>query len=88
MQDTIIYCKNKGKSKLIHNSLHIYIFVKHILCYRATNSENGEINKVKNLLTEEYGAVPATGRYYKVKHYHLKINYSIDKKKRILKRNH
>ncbi|XP_052070780.1 aconitate hydratase, mitochondrial-like [Mytilus californianus] len=31
----------------------------------ATNSENGEINKVKNLLTEEYGAVPATGRYYK-----------------------
>ena len=32
----------------------------------ATNAENMEMNKVKNHLTGEYGAVPDTGRYYKV----------------------
>lgn len=33
----------------------------------ATNSENGEVNKLKNHLTGEYGAVPATARDYKAK---------------------
>ena len=36
------------------------------LCFRATNIENKEMNKVKNQLTGEYGAVPDTARYYKV----------------------
>lgn len=33
----------------------------------AVNSENGEVNSVKNLLTGEYGAVPAVARDYKAK---------------------
>lgn len=33
----------------------------------AVNSENGEVNKVKNVLTNEYGSVPDTARYYKSK---------------------
>ncbi|EIN05145.1 aconitate hydratase [Punctularia strigosozonata HHB-11173 SS5] len=31
----------------------------------AINSENGEANKVKNQITGEYGAVPATAAYYR-----------------------
>src|SRR3984885_7216659 len=31
----------------------------------ATNSENGEANKIKNMLTGEYDAVPAVARDYK-----------------------
>ncbi|KAJ2232989.1 Aconitate hydratase mitochondrial [Coemansia sp. RSA 1286] len=31
----------------------------------ATNSENGEANKVRNQVTGEFDAVPATARYYK-----------------------
>jgi len=31
----------------------------------AINAENGEMNKVRNQLTNEFGAVPETGRYYK-----------------------
>lgn len=34
---------------------------------RAVNVENGEANKVKNLLTGQYGPVPATARAYKAK---------------------
>lgn len=33
----------------------------------AINSENDEANKVRNVLTKELGAVPATARYYKSK---------------------
>jgi aconitate hydratase len=33
----------------------------------AINSENGEANKVRNLLTGEFGAVPAVARDYKAK---------------------
>lgn len=33
----------------------------------AINSENEEANKVRNVLTGEYGPVPATARYYKSK---------------------
>jgi aconitate hydratase len=33
----------------------------------AINSENGEMNKVRNQLTNEFGAVPDTARFYKSK---------------------
>jgi aconitate hydratase len=33
----------------------------------AVNAENGEVNKVKNVLTNQYGSVPDTARYYKSK---------------------
>ncbi|XP_039754011.1 aconitate hydratase, mitochondrial-like [Pararge aegeria] len=33
----------------------------------ATNAENGELNKVKNQVTGEWGPVPATARAYKAK---------------------
>ena len=46
-------------SKLLDQWKNVYLF-------RATNSENGEVNKLKNHLTGEYGAVPATARDYKV----------------------
>ncbi|KAG9508427.1 putative aconitate hydratase, mitochondrial, partial [Fragariocoptes setiger] len=31
----------------------------------AVNAENGEVNKVRNQLTKEFGSVPDTARYYK-----------------------
>lgn len=34
--------------------------------FSAINSENDEANKVRNVLTGEFGPVPATARYYKV----------------------
>lgn len=34
---------------------------------RAVNAENMEMNKVKNQVTGEYGPVPDTARYYKVR---------------------
>ena len=34
--------------------------------FSATNADNMELNKVKNQLTQEYGGVPDTARYYKV----------------------
>lgn len=33
----------------------------------ATNAENGEMNKIKNQLTGDWGAVPEVARYYKAK---------------------
>jgi len=38
----------------------------HVLFHRAENAENGEINKVRNQLTNDFGSVPETARYYKV----------------------
>ena len=35
--------------------------------FSATNSENNELNKVRNQLTGEFGPVPETARYYKSK---------------------
>ena len=32
----------------------------------AVNAENGEVNKIKNQLTGDYGAVPDVARDYKV----------------------
>lgn len=47
-------------------------------CFSAINSENDEANKVRNVLTGEYGPVPATARYYKVIIYVTgKINYCV-----------
>ena len=37
------------------------------LTHRAINEENREMNSVKNQLTGEYGPVPDTARYYKVR---------------------
>ena len=38
----------------------------HLVCYRAVNVENDSPNKVRNLLTGDWGAVPDTARSYKV----------------------
>ena len=35
----------------------------------AVNSENGEANNVRNLMTGEHGPVPATARHYKVSYF-------------------
>ena len=32
----------------------------------AINAENGEANKVRNVINSEVGAVPAVARFYKV----------------------
>lgn len=46
----------------------LYIF-KNVFSpsHRATNSDNNEMNKVKNQITGEWGAVPDTARAYKAK---------------------
>jgi len=47
--------------------LHSLITICPVVVYSAINAENGEANKVRNVLTGEVGAVPATARAYKVK---------------------
>jgi len=42
--------------------------------FRAVNEENNEANNIKNRLTNEWGKVPDTARYYKVK---TKSNFRI-----------
>lgn len=37
------------------------------MSYRAVNSENSEVNKIKNQLTGEWGGVPDVARHYKSK---------------------
>ena len=37
------------------------------LSYSAVNAENGEMNKVRNQLNGQWGPVPDTARFYKVK---------------------
>lgn len=37
------------------------------LFFRATNAENGEMNKIKNQLSGEWGTVPDVARHYKAK---------------------
>lgn len=39
-----------------------------MLCCRATNAENGELNKIKNRVTGEWGAVCDVARAYKKVH--------------------
>lgn len=38
-----------------------------LLNYSAVNSENSEVNKIKNQLTGEWGGVPDVARHYKSK---------------------
>ncbi len=38
-----------------------------IIIFRAVNEENNEANNIKNRLTNEWGKVPDTARYYKVR---------------------
>jgi aconitate hydratase len=75
MQDAGILIKVKGKCTTDHISMagpwlkyrgHLDNISNNMLI-GAVNSENGEVNSVKNLLTGEYGAVPAVARDYKAK---------------------
>lgn len=48
------------------------MFINFILFYlinifRAVNADNGEVNKIKNQLTGEWGGVPDVARHYKSK---------------------
>lgn len=73
--DIPILIKCKGKTTTDHISMagpwlkyrgHLDNISNNMLI-GAINAENGEANKVKNLLTGEYGPVPATARDYKAK---------------------
>jgi hypothetical protein len=41
------------------------------------NEENNEANKIKNILTNEWGKVPDTARYYKVKTNYFKKIFDV-----------
>ncbi|XP_072035641.1 probable aconitate hydratase, mitochondrial [Amphiura filiformis] len=73
LEDMTILIKVKGKCTTDHISSagpwlkyrgHLDNISNNLLI-TAINSENGEMNKVKNFLTGEYGAVPDTARHYK-----------------------
>lgn len=75
IKDALVLLKVKGKCTTDHISAagqwlkyrgHLDNISNNFMI-GATNYENGEMNKVKNLLTGEYGAVPATARHYKSK---------------------
>lgn len=63
---TILINTIKNKRLQLFNPLFNIQF--HILSsFRAVNSENNEINKIKNQLTGEWGGVPDVARHYKSK---------------------
>jgi aconitate hydratase len=73
--DLPILIKAKGKCTTDHISMagpwlkyrgHLDNISNNMLI-GAINAENGEANKVKNAVTGEYDAVPATARDYKAK---------------------
>lgn len=73
--DMVVLIKVKGKCTTDHISAagpwlkfrgHLDN-ISNNLFLTAVNAENGEMNKVRNHLTEEYDAVPKTARYYKEK---------------------
>lgn len=73
--DMPVLIKAKGKCTTDHISMagqwlkyrgHLDNISNNLLI-GAVNAENGEINKVKNQLTNEFGSVPDTARYYKSK---------------------
>uniref|UniRef100_A0A8D8Z3H0 aconitate hydratase n=1 Tax=Cacopsylla melanoneura TaxID=428564 RepID=A0A8D8Z3H0_9HEMI len=73
LEDMLILIKVKGKCTTDHISAagpwlkfrgHLDN-ISNNLFLTATNAENGEMNKVKNQLTGEYGAVSAVARAYK-----------------------
>ncbi|CAD5224911.1 unnamed protein product [Bursaphelenchus okinawaensis] len=75
LEDLTILIKVKGKCTTDHISAagpwlkyrgHLDN-ISNNLFLTAVNSENGEMNKVKNVTTGEYGAVPDTARDYKAK---------------------
>ena len=63
------WCRQYLKSTINHLGLHCSDDIGCYFApyYRAINEENKEMNTVKNQLTGEYGAVPDTARYYKVR---------------------
>ncbi|PIK61711.1 putative aconitate hydratase, mitochondrial-like, partial [Apostichopus japonicus] len=73
LEDLIILIKVKGKCTTDHISAagpwlkyrgHLDNISNNLLI-TATNSENEEMNSVRNQLTDTFGAVPETARYYK-----------------------
>ncbi|XP_052771754.1 aconitate hydratase, mitochondrial-like [Mya arenaria] len=75
LKDMPILIKAKGKCTTDHISAagqwlkyrgHLDNIANNLLI-GAVNAENGEINNVRNQLTNEFGTVPETGRYYKSK---------------------
>ncbi|VDM55373.1 unnamed protein product [Angiostrongylus costaricensis] len=75
LQDMVILIKVKGKCTTDHISAagpwlkyrgHLDN-ISNNLFLTAVNAENGEMNKVRNHLTDAFGTVPETARYYKAK---------------------
>lgn len=74
-EDFVILIKVKGKCTTDHISAagpwlkyrgHLDN-ISNNLFLTAVNSENGEMNKIRNQLTNEFGTVPETARFYKSK---------------------
>lgn len=75
LTDLLVLIKIKGKCTTDHISMagpwlkfrgHLDN-ISNNMFIGAVNSENNEVNKVKNQLTNEFGSVPETARYYKSK---------------------
>ncbi|KJH43767.1 aconitate hydratase [Dictyocaulus viviparus] len=75
LEDMVILIKIKGKCTTDHISAagpwlkyrgHLDN-ISNNLFLTAVNAENGEMNKVRNHLTESFASVPETARYYKSK---------------------
>lgn len=75
LNDLLVLIKVKGKCTTDHISMagpwlkyrgHLDN-ISNNMFIGAVNAENGEVNKVKNQLTNEYGSVPDTARHYKSK---------------------
>lgn len=75
LEDLVVLIKVKGKCTTDHISAagpwlkyrgHLDN-ISNNLFLTATNAENGEMNKVRNQVTKEFGPVPETGRFYKSK---------------------
>lgn len=75
LNDLLILIKVKGKCTTDHISMagpwlkfrgHLDN-ISNNMFIGAVNADNGEVNKVKNQLTNEFGSVPETARYYKSK---------------------
>ncbi|KAJ1347256.1 aconitate hydratase [Parelaphostrongylus tenuis] len=75
LEDMLILIKVKGKCTTDHISAagpwlkyrgHLDN-ISNNLFLTAVNAENGEMNKVRNHLTDAFGTVPETARYYKAK---------------------
>eukprot|EP00192_Tetraselmis_astigmatica_P007544 CAMPEP_0117661784 /NCGR_PEP_ID=MMETSP0804-20121206/7718_1 /TAXON_ID=1074897 /ORGANISM="Tetraselmis astigmatica, Strain CCMP880" /LENGTH=789 /DNA_ID=CAMNT_0005468667 /DNA_START=207 /DNA_END=2576 /DNA_ORIENTATION=+ len=73
IDDALVLIKAKGKCTTDHISMagpwlkyrgHLDNISNNMLI-GAVNAENGEVNKVKNQMTGEYGAVPDVARQYK-----------------------